>query len=270
MKEYYAFSRQSYGNCGQVSVANCLTILGIPITNKEAHIATGIHPIEAKLRGTDSKYIRRALRYYNCTPIEYNIKDAEELKQKVDKLLNDHIPLILSCDNWEHWTVLGGSNGKNKYFWIDSADSDIIGYSSWNKISNWIECYASYYFIAAIPEDPSKAIIDIPRLYKISCKNEELFLQWGKILADLLDVFESKNNTSLSITAKEFFTKYKNLILKNIEYLYLDTDMEEVTQKLNNYKVVAEMHNLVLVKTDIEKALAYFSTLFTLSAVGIE
>ena len=269
MKEKYAFHWQSYGQCAQISLVNYLALIGVPITNKEAHIATGIHPITAKVKGTDSKFIKKALRYYNCKPIENNLKDPDVLKKKVDKLLDKHIPLIISCDSWEHWAVLSGKKGK-KYYWIDSGNSEIIGYSNWDEIEDWLECEGTYYFIGAIPEDSSKVITDIPRLYKIYNKNESLILQWGYILADLLDIFESKNEASESISAKEFFTNYKDIILDTIEYLYLDVDLEEITDKFHDYQTVATMHNLVLSKADIEKALTYISTLLTLAAVGIE
>jgi len=270
MKEKYAFHWQSYGQCGQVSIVHCLTLLGTTITNKEAHIATGIHPIAAKISGTDSKFIRRALRYYDCNPVEYKLKNSNALKQKVDELLDKHIPLIISCDSWEHWALIAGRKGKNKYYWIDSSNSEIIGYSDFDEIEDWMECEGTYYFIGAVPKDAGKVITDIPRLYKIYNKNESLILQWGYILADLLDIFESKNEASESISTKEFFTNYKDTILDTIEYLYLDTDLEEITEKLNDYQTVATMHNLVLPKSVIEKSIAYFSTLLTLAAVGIE
>ena len=241
MKEKYAFDWQTLGTCGQISTVHCLALLGIIITNIEAHNATGIHPIEAKIRGTDSKYIRKALRHYNCKPVEYDIKNPDVLKQKINKLLDKHIPLILSCDDWEHWAVLAGRNGRNKYYWIDSGNSDLMGYSTWNEIKDWIETEDSYFFIAAIPHDDSKAVKNIPGLYKIYKNNEELFLKWGYLLADLVDVFDGNKNSSKRISAKEFFEGYKNIILETIEQLYLDTDKEEIKEKLNNKLVVLKI-----------------------------
>lgn len=270
MKEKYAFTWQSYGQCAQISLVNCLALLGMPITNKEAHVATGVHPIAAKINGTDSKFIKKALRYYGCNPIEFNLKDPDVLKRKADELLDKHIPLIISCDSWNHWAVLASKDGK-RYYWIDSGNTEIIGYSNWDEIEDWIECEGTYYFIGAAPKDTSKTITDIPRLYSIYNKNELLVLQWGYILADLLNIFDSKREASKNnITANDFFTKYKDLILETIEYLYLDTDLEEITEKINDYQTVATMHNLVLPKADFEKALAYFSTLLTLAALCIE
>lgn len=94
--------------------------------------------IGAALRGTDGNRIKRALRLLSCIPLEYEFTSTGRARRKINELLAQNIPIILSVEEGLHWAVIAGRRNR-KYIWIDSADEKLVGMWSWSDIVDWIE-----------------------------------------------------------------------------------------------------------------------------------
>jgi hypothetical protein len=263
MKEIYGFNYQQYGNCGQFALLNALLLLGIPVTNKQAHIKTGITITKSTISGTDSKNIVKGIKSFNCKAIKFQSDSESETKNRIDYLLSKNIPLILGCENYDHWAVLAGKKA-NKYYWLDSADEDIIGLSKWDEIEDWIkyEDDYKYFFIAVKPKNSGYSISNPSELYKISYKNEYLFFTCGEKLQDLLEIFHFDAHANYS--AAKLLNQYKATIIEGICRLYYYADKSEIEKLFNDYLTIAELYNLKVDKEIRVQALIEFTILLTL------
>lgn len=265
MKEIYGFNYQQYGNCGQFALLNALLLLGIPVTNKQAHLKTGITITKSTISGTDSKNILKGIKSFNCKAIKYQSDSESETKNRIDYLLSKKIPLIISCENYDHWAVLAGKKD-NKYYWLDSADEDIIGLSDWNEIDDWIkyedEDDYKYFFIAVKPKDSGYSISNLNELYKISYRNEDLFFTCGEKLQDMPEIFHFDAKANYS--AGKLLSQYKEIIVEGICRLYYYADKTEIEKLFNDYLTIAELYNLKVDKEIRVQALIQFTILLTL------
>ncbi len=265
MKEIYGFNYQQYGNCGQFALLNALLLLGIPVTNKQAHLKTGITITKSTISGTDSKNIVKGIKSFNCKAIKFQNDSESETKNRIDDLLSKNIPLIIGCENYDHWVVLAGKKN-NKYYWLDSADEDIIGLSDWDEIEDWIkyeyEDDYKYFFIAVKPKHSGYSISNLNELYKISYKNEDLFFTFGEKLKDLLEIFEF-DDTANYLAAK-LLNQYKEIIIDGICRLYYYADKTEIERLFNDYLTIAELYNLKVDKEIRVQVLIQFTILLTL------
>jgi|GEM_PF-4837580 len=265
MKEIYGFNYQQYGNCGQFALLNALLLLGIPVTNKQAHIKTGITITKSTFSGTDSKNIAKGIKSFNCKAIKFHSDSESETKKEIDNFLSKNIPLIIGCENYDHWAVLADKKD-NKYYWLDSADEDIIGLSDWDEIEDWIkyedENDYKYFFIAVKPKNSGYSITNLNQLYKISYKNEDLFFTCGEMLQDLLEIFYFNDKTNYS--AGILLNQYKEIIIDGICRLYYYADKTEIEKLFNDYLTIAELYNLKVDKEIRVQALIEFTILLTL------
>ncbi len=265
MKEIYGFNYQQYGNCGQFALLNALLLLGIPVTNKQAHKKTGVTITKSTFSGTDSKNIIKGIKCFNCKAIKFQSDSESETKKKMDDLLNNNIPLIIGCEDYDHWAVLAGMKD-NKYYWLDSADEDIIGLSYWDELEDWIkyedEDDYKYFFIAVKPKNSGYSISNLNELYKISYKNEDLFFTFGEKLQDLLEIFDDNNKANYS--AAKLLSQYKETIIDGICRLYYYSDKTEIEKLFDDYFTIAELYKLKIDKEKRVQALIEFTILLTL------
>ncbi|MDR3665583.1 MAG: hypothetical protein P4L35_01955 [Ignavibacteriaceae bacterium] len=271
MDKKYGFNYQEHGNCGQYALLNALLLLGIPISVKDAHHITRVSRLKALWEGTEPEKIIRGIKKYGCRAEPFSSNDEQKLKVKVDAYLQANIPLIVCVDDYEHYAVLAGKIN-NKYYWIDSADSHIMGHSPWTDIRDWLESSEEddcYYFIAVIPPKNNNVLNDIDKLLKISRKNEDLFNNYGYLLRDLLDVIGDQGSSGKRVLLAEFLARHRNKALSSIEELYYYTDTKELEQILRGYITIATLHNLTIAVENEIDVLARLTVMVTMYAVGI-
>ena len=269
MKYKYGFNVQENANCcGQYAVINALLLLGKPISVAEAHRSTKTNRLQAWLNGTGERNIKQSLKYYGCNPKDYSTKSADKLKSKVDYYVERNIPLIASVDNYDHWIVLAGKDD-NKYYWLDSANNNVIGHSSWKTIVQWM--YADedpYYFIAVIPEKDAYPLKDIKALERIAKKNPWLFSNYGTTLVDLLDILTADVNKPDS-DAEKFLNEHRNEVVLNLEYLYAEADDDDLYELVDDYIALAKLHGLKYPSKNDAEVLTRLAIMLTLYTFGI-
>ena len=159
------FGYQSAGMCGHRSLIHALALLGITITEKEACKLTGVSRSEAPDTGTTEHRLIKAIRKGGCKPHAYTCSSSRKARSKIDKYLKRGMPVIISTDEEEHWTVLAGKY-RDRYFWIDSADLRLLGNWPWERVADWMK-YGKhkYYFIGIEAPDMSSSAVE--RFYSI-------------------------------------------------------------------------------------------------------
>ena len=268
MQEAIGFDKQAKlsGACGKYSMQHALLVLGIPITQKDASKATGVPPIAAMRFGTDRSELKRGLRYFGCDAVEYVfLDDSDKLRKKLDWLLESGCPVILSVEGDDHWIVIAGKESENKYYWIDSADDDVIGYWSWKDIVDWID-NDEYYLMGVEPKNQSQLrhslVRDWSKVYAL-LDDEDLCDYWGYYLEDLVEIFDSPIGAADALTAKEFFDQFSKMIHDASCYYYLYSDADKMKWELGNYRKVATLHNLTVSRDKIPQAIASLSAALT-------
>jgi hypothetical protein len=271
LNKKFGFNYQEHGNCGQYALLNALLLLGIPISVKDAHKKTKVTRLKALWQGTEPEKIIRGIKKYGCRAEPFTCNDEKKLKVKIDTYLEAGIPLIVCVEDWEHYALLARRINK-KYYWIDSADSDIIGHSSWVEIAEWLESSdddEKYYCIAVIPPKDNNALKDIEKLLKMSRKNEDLFNSYGYLLRDLLDIIGDQGSSGKQIPVAEFLDRHRDEVINSIGELYYYTDKKELKQIAKDYIAIAELHNLMLAADDELDALTRLAVMVTMYSVGI-
>ncbi|MCE1189841.1 MAG: hypothetical protein LWX56_11965 [Ignavibacteria bacterium] len=243
MDKKYAFTHQQHSNCGQWAIINALIMIGVPISAMEAHSKSKTTRFEAMISGTNEHRISKALRHYECNPVKISEKSPDKLKKLVDGYLDKNIPIIASVCNYEHWSVLAGRRGK-KYFWIDSSEDVIIGYSSWNEILEWMDNGDEPYNGIAVEYDKDKSPCrDISALHKLRQDNEWLFGNYGRTLSDLLDIVNSDFAVP-DTDAVDLFKNCRDDVVQNLVFLYEYADEDDLYELIDAYIILARLHNL--------------------------
>lgn len=258
------------GSCGQYSLRHSLLLLGIPITIKDAHKATKVNPIIAAIKGTDENKLKKAIYYYDCHPIVVTTKNKIKFREKLDNLLMEGIPAIVSFNEDEHWAVVCGKKSKDTYFIIDSADDDLITSYHWSDLIDYID-NDTYYLIGVKPDNENhlkhSLVQNFSKAEKVLNRGDELFAWWGYYLEDLNEVFDCPNSENNIISAEEFFKYWGEKIFNSAKYFYSDFDQKQMKWELNNYKIVAELHNLTLSKDKLTDAIINFTAAFAFLSV---
>jgi len=268
MQQQIGFDWQSFysGACGKYSLVHSLLILGIPLSLKEATKATGLSWWETARIGTDESKIKKAIRSFDCKPIEYKTMSENDFRKKLDSLLRLGVPAIVSFDGDDHWAVICGNRNKDEYYYIDSADSELISYYRWDDLVDDID-NDTYYLIGVKPNNANNLkhslVHNFSEVEKVLNRGDALYKWWGYYLEDLNEVFDCPDSTKNVITASEFFDIWGRKIFNTAKYFYHYFDDAQMKWELNNYRKVAEMHNLTLSKDKLNEALISFSAALT-------
>jgi len=261
MQEIIGFEQQDAGDgaCGKYALRHALLLLGIPVSQREASAATQVPPWKAMQRGTNEAEIKRGLKEFGCTGIEYTGRSRRSYTAHINRCLRGALPVIITAENDEHWAVIAGKKSRTEYFWIDSAEPEVIGCWHWNDILAWIDNDV-FYGIGVQPRNREQLAHSlVPRFpeYAQLMKDPTLRQYWGYYLDDLYG--GSLNGES----PRQFFEKYRKPIIDTICIQYPEADKETITWELKNYETVAVAHNLV-------PSLIELTAAMTLIAVGIE
>jgi hypothetical protein len=261
MQEIIGFEQQSTGDgaCGKYALRHALLLLGIPVSQREANVATQVPPWKTMQRGTNEADIKRGLREFGCTGIEYTGKSRRSYAAHINHCLKNGLPVIITAENDEHWAVIAGKKSRTSYYWIDSADPDLIGAWHWDDILNWVDNEV-FYGIGVQPRSKDQLVHSlVPRFSEFFqlMKDTTLRQYWGYYLDDLY------GGTVNGLSPRQFFDAHRKNILDTICIQYPAADRETITWELKNYETVAVAHNLVPSLIELTAAL-------TLIAVGIE
>ncbi len=229
MQEKIGFNWQSKysGSCGQYSLQHSLLLLGIPITQKDAHKATKVHPIIAAIKGTDENKLKKGIYHYNCHPIVFTTMNKIKFREKLDNLLMKGIPAIVSFNEDEHWAVVCGKKSQNIYFVIDSNDYDLITSYHWSDLVDYID-NDTYYLIGVKPNNENylkhSLVRNFSKAEKVLNRGDELYAWWGYYLEDLNYIFDCPASGNNIISAKEFFKNWGEKIFNSTKYFYVNFD----------------------------------------------
>ncbi|HLP17964.1 MAG TPA: hypothetical protein VK470_17025 [Bacteroidota bacterium] len=261
MQEIIGFEQQTMGDgaCGKYALRHALLLLGIPVSQREASAATQVPPWKAMQRGTNEAEIKRGLKEFNCTGIEYTGRSRRAFTAHVNACIRRGMPLIITTDHDEHWAVIAGRKSRSMYYWIDSAEPEVIGAWKWNDILEWID-NTVYYAIGVLPKNPSQLEHSLVQNFAEIAplmKDATLRQYWGYYLDDLYGGSPGDGSP------RQFFDTYRKPIVETICVQYPAADKETLVWELKNYETVAVAHNLVPSIIEVTSAL-------TLIAVGIE
>lgn len=260
MQQKIGFECQHYldGACGKYSLRHALLLLGIPSTKRDVTQATDSPGWLTMLLGTDEWKIKEAIKYFGCRPIELKTRVKRVFKFKIDSLLKSGCPVIVSVQNDSHWIVISGKRNKDEYYYIDSADSELISFYSWNQLVSEIDNDV-YYLIGVKPYYSSylkySLIHKFRYVEKILNRGDTLHQWWGYYLKDLIKIYDMRSSGRGRISANEFFQKYRELICTKISSMHPNFDKKILRWEYNNYFTVAKMHGLTLSKNRVEKAI---------------
>lgn len=219
-----------------------------------------------------------AIQSFDCTATAYDVDTEEKAKKKIDEALDNKYAVVVSVENSDHWAVLAARDDK-RYYFIDSAEGELIGRCKWKEISSWLgnknykNSEVCYYFIVVKPKDKTLQhcitgkVNDLLKLWE---EDETIINYWSYYLTDLLDVFDSPPDKKDSISSKEFFSKHGAMIYKVAAISYLYTDEDLLVYELQNYQTVAETHGLHLSRESELKAMLKMNSILTLLAAGID
>ena len=126
------------GPCAQYALINGLAVLGIKISVAEAYRLTGVSVLRSLKEGTDTKYIVKAIRKTDCIPHTVYRQHEVSAKRAIDRLLAKGMPIIISVDQSSHWAVLASKTKDDRYRWIDSYDTRLVGYWKWVSVAEWM------------------------------------------------------------------------------------------------------------------------------------
>ena len=261
MQEIIGFEQQTQGDgaCGKYALRHALLLLGIPVSLREASAATQVPPWKAIQRGTNEAEIKRGLKEFGCTGVEYTGKSRRSFAAHINHCLRNGLPVIITAENDDHWAVIAGKKSRSHYYWIDSADPDVIGAWHWDDILEWID-NTVYYGIGVQPKNRDQlahSLVTRFSEYAQLMKDATLRQYWGYYLDDLYGGSLNGENP------RQFFDKYRKPIIDTICIQYPAADRETITWELKNYETVAVAHNLVPSLIELTAAL-------TLIAVGYE
>lgn len=259
--------------CGPFALKYALAVLGI-FKNEDQ---IGISAESTWWAGTDEIGLTQAARKFNCE-LKYFYSDLASLAIKMlNKQLKNRYPCILSVNNWEHWIVVINRT-KDKYVIVDSGKTKVISSISQKKmVKMWRyhdreENYSSFDGYTLKPKFNNiyrakfSAALARELMYK---KNESLARLWDQYFNDLIALFEAKKNSSNNyISAKEFFRRNQNLIIKNVADWHGEPSYEELEKIVGNMKFVASVYDLVLSKTKEKKAIVDLTSLLMMHVCG--
>jgi hypothetical protein len=259
MQQVIGFTMQNIGDgaCGKFAIQHALLLLGLPVSQKDINKATRLHPIITRATGVGPSRIIRGLEALGCRGLERACEDATKFRYELDGMLDKGYPCILSVEAGSHWAVIAGRSGV-KYYWIDSADEDVVGCWKWRDIVEWIDSDLGY-LIAAKPMRKLQLRHSlVPSFSRIATLLEDHDLReyWGYYLQDLLECFDCPDGASDAITARGFFSCYGKQISAAVAHQYLYADEERVAWEMSNYRKVAVAHNLTISKAEIPWAIA--------------
>jgi hypothetical protein len=262
MQEIIGFEQQAMGDgaCGKYALRHALLLLGIPVSQREASSATQVPPWKAMQRGTNEAEIKRGLREFECTGVEYLGRSRRAFTAHVNRCIRRGLPLIFTAEHDEHWAVIAGKKSRSVYYWIDSAEPDVIGAWSWEDILEWIDNDV-YYAIGVLPKNEAQlehSIVSRFSEYAPLMRDATLRQYWGYYLDDLYGGAAHEH-----ATPRQFFDAYRKAIVETICVQYPMADKETLVWEMKNYETVALAHRLTPSLIELTAAL-------TLIAVGIE
>lgn len=267
MQQPIGFTWQEYldGACGKYSLQHALLCLGIPVSQGDVSKGTRVPEWLTRFTGVGSPGLIRAVRRFGCVPIEFMSTSAVEMKEFVDRSLIKQMPVILSVQGDDHWSVLAGRDGDRAYFWIDSADEDLIGSWTWKKIEHWID--NDQYYGLAIKSRRGEQLRHslVPHFAEIwhALEDDDLREFWGFYLEDLLEGFDCPLFSKGVLSAEEFFDSYGETIAEAVSQQYLYADEDALEWEIGNYRTVARSHRLTLRKSGIPRAIALITAALT-------
>jgi len=265
MQQPIGFTWQEYldGACGKYALQHALLLLGIPVTRKDTNKATGVPPVITRLFGTNPEQLKRGLKYFGCKGIDGYLDSPDRLREKLDGFLARGCPAILAVEDDEHWIVIAGKRSANEYYWIDSADEDLIGCWNWKDIVEWIGS-ETYYLIGVVPRNKGlrehSLVARFSQIVRL-LDDEDLREYWGYYLEDLHEMFDCP--VLYGVPAREFFRQYGAMVYQASCYYYLHSDEKKMLWELENYRKVAIAHCLTVSTEEIPKAIAHLSAALT-------
>jgi hypothetical protein len=258
IQQKIGFDRQGFvaGNCAQRALVHSLLLLGIPVSMLAAHRRTGVSWLATTMVATTEGALLRGIARCKCIAHPYEIRRKRKAKQLIDGFLKDGKPVIINTEESDHWMVLAGRYSKDKYYWIDSDDSAVYGFATWNKIAWWMEYGNRYYLIGISPPTDDhlrhSIVQEFSEVYEL-LRDNELAEWWGYYLEDLTEIFDCPK-TGEVYNANEIFDKLSQKIVESVDYYSGLGRKRELKWELGNYRKVAQAHRLTLSKERLEDA----------------
>jgi hypothetical protein len=259
-------------SCGAHSVYHALLCLGIVTDKSEAVDWTaadlkkfGIPVIWGGWwdPGLVPEQLIKLTKKHGGKPMEFSTRanggGFGRLRRWIDSHLARGHPVIIACQNDEHWALLAGHNG-DTYYWIDSASQEAaVGACDLSDIEDWVirgsdwpdeDPPSTYYAIAVAPgKDASIERSLVPwmeTLWQLLASDRELAGNWAFYLEQLDYILDYGTQRETSVPAGEFFQNYEEAIVQPVLWTDSDGDLEEkqVRDLYRSYWTVADMHSL--------------------------
>jgi len=286
------------GTCGVYALAHLMNLLGSPAYIEDAELHTNFRSKSDSFKkhftvydtifnfnwtktkilsgyGVKEKGMISAVQKLGWKPTPFKTLSEMEAQEFIDEKLRMKSPILLKVNYSKtlnddgHWFVCGGIH-KDKYIIIDSepiaSNKGILSLYSWEELyrrNTWYNDEGKYFQFQAIGVESNSKISLMPKLFEylgILQKNLTLQYWWGLYLADLVDIFGTKDKINNPYSAEDFFKKYSGIIKENISYWIEKVETKSLIQELNNYRVVAVAYNMSFEKERLEEVLVGFTT----------
>lgn len=270
MQEVIGFDYQGSfsGSCAQRALVHALLLLGISVSEREAHKATDIPPWLAAWHGTDESHLKKGIRRAHCAPVECSTDEEPAMRAFIERSLRRGMPVIISTDYGGHWAVLAGKHSADELFWIDSGDDELYGAWKWRGIAEWMydDHEEEYYCIAVKPKNESQLFHSlVPRFEKVYELFDDVDLAewWGYYLEDLNEIFDNPPEGTPALSSDDFFDAYGTEITDAALHYCLFAEREKTEWEMKNYRTVASMHALSISDERVPQALIKLTSALT-------
>jgi len=201
----------------------------------------------------DEERLKRALPQFSCNGIEIYSGNAKTARKKLNSCLDAGMPVIVCVEEWEHWALIAGRQG-DQYVRIDSAQRDVVGRMSWEKLRKWMACTAEnrpYYGIAVQPQ--AAALLEHSLVHRMSdavvpLGHRDNRVQWGQSVATLRRYFGPGG----TVDASDFFETERHAIFASAGPL----PTKRAEARLARLGCIAGLHRLRIPEKRIEAAVA--------------
>jgi hypothetical protein len=258
--------------CGPFALKHALVAIG-QLTDENA-ISRIVEP--HWWAGADEVKLARAARHFDCDLPFIRKTTEERAHQSLVRHLNQHLPVLLCVDEWEHWITVV-SHESERFVLVDSRREPVLHVMDWPKLRNWWE-YVEYDeegephpLYDLHPVKPRfrvqvKAQFSVERAQHLRRpENAGLAKHWDSYLGDLLEICRPRSSRqSRDISMGEFLRRHQDLLVSRVLYWHGDVERDAIIRVLRNFRFVAETYGLVIAGSGTRRALVDLAILLGL------
>ena len=267
-----ALDLRNRASCGLFALHHAMVFLGQG-QNFELLRSLKTKPFQLIFRGTEAWELRDLARRYGFKSALHSSWCLEQTRRVVDDALGAGQAVIIGSEPQCHWIALGGRTHRGGYVWADSSADPAVGaFSCWGELENWLSqevstgCSAKlehpFEILTIAPSarmPASRSMVPyIGSLWRHFVRDPAYAMEWGNLLADMLEVFWDADYAPEGHSAGPFLDEHLSAIVQAVAR---QTGKEKGF--LRNlglcYRDAAEFHSLVVPEGEETVVVAAFT-----------